>query len=216
MQTRGLAWVLLSGVLGTGALLGSAMALYPGGTWLDPQAPGHDFWRNFFCDLTQPVGLNGMSNRGAVLGQVGMLGLVFAFVPFWWLLPRLFPEAASLGRGVRWAGLVSVVGLVAVPLLPSLRFGLLHTAAVFTACVPAFVAAGCAVVGLRRWPWLRGLGAVTLLSAVVDAGLYARGMLLRGPTIVLLPALQKVAALGLFGWMVGVALSALRLREREP
>jgi hypothetical protein len=192
-------------------LLGAAIAAYPGGTWLDRRAGGHDFWLNFLCDLTQPVALNGASNAaGAALAQAGMLAIVAGFVPFWLLLPGLFPDAPRLGAAVRASGLVSVVGLLAVPLTPSLRLGSLHSAVVLTSSVPGLAAATLAVAGLRGSPALRGLGAATLLVAAVDAALYAHQVLRPGPTPAALPALQKAAALGLIAWMAGVGVTTLR------
>lgn len=200
------------------ALLGTSMAAYPGGTWMDPRAQGHDFWRNFFSDLAQPEALNGAPNPvGAALAMAGMLAATAAFVPFWILLPQLFPGSPRLGAAVRAAGLASVAGLVAVPLTPSLRFGLLHAAAVLTASVPGLAAAALAAAGLfMARPGARALAAIgagTLIAAAVDAGLYARHVLQPGPVPVALPALQKAASLGLLAWMVGVALTALRPRR---
>ncbi|EYF06453.1 hypothetical protein [Chondromyces apiculatus] len=215
-QDRRLAVMLLGCALGAGVLLAASMVLYPGGTWMDAQAHGHDFFRNFVCDLTQPVALNGVPNRGARPAQAGMLLLVGAFLPFWWLMPRLFPEEAKLGQWVRAAGMVSLAGLVAVPLLPSLVFGKLHAAAVLVASVPALVAGWLSVRGLRARPRLQVLGTATVAAALVDAALYARGVVLGGPTLLALPALQKVAATGLLGWMVGVAVVTLRRVTATP
>lgn|GEM_PF-275195 len=212
-----MASALLACVSAAVVLLGAAMAAYPGGTWLDPRAPGHDFWLNFFCDLTQPVALNGAPNRlGAALGLSGMLALVVALGPFWWLVSRL-SFSARLGAAARAAGLISTVGLVAVALTPSLSFGLLHAAAVLTASVPGLCAAALAVAGLRDAPALRWIGGGSLLVAVADAALYARQVLEPGPTPAALPVLQKVAALGLLAWMVGVGGMALvRRPSRGP
>ncbi len=207
---------LLACVSAAVILLGAAMAAYPGGNWLDPRAPGHDFWLNFLCDLTQRVALNGTPNRvGWKLGALGLLALVAALAPFWWLVSSL-SFSARLGAAVRLAGRVSLVGLLAVPFTPSQVYGLLHAAAVFTAAVPGLASGALAVVGLRERPALRWIGGCSLLAAVIDAALYARHVLAPGPTPVALPALQKVAALGLLAWMVGVAGVTLRRRPPTP
>ena len=78
------------------------------------------------------------------------------------------------------------------------------------ASVPALVAGWLSVRGLRARPRLRVLAGATVLTALVDAALYARGVVLGGPTLLALPALQKVAAIGLLAWMVGVAVATLR------
>lgn len=212
-QGQHLAAASLLACTGIGAaLLAIAMALYPGGTWIDPQAQGHDFWRNFICDLTHATALNGAPNRGATPAQAAMLVMVPALGLFWVLVPRLFEGRARLGTAIRMMGLVSVAGLVAVPLIPSVPYGLLHSIAVLMASVPGLMAATLSVLGLRARPALRLLGAVTLLAGAVDAALYTRGVLVPAPTPVVMPALQKVAALGLLTWMAAVGVGALRLR----
>ena len=67
-------------------LMAIAMALYPGGNWIDPKAPGHRFLSNFFCDLTQPVSLSGVNNRlGARVARLGMWCFAAALAGFFWL-----------------------------------------------------------------------------------------------------------------------------------
>jgi hypothetical protein len=161
------------------------------------------------------VALNGASNStGAALALAGFLAGAAAFVPFWLLLPLLFRDVPRLGAAVRAAGLISVAGLLAVPLTPSLKLGLLHSAAALTASVPGLAAALLAIAGLGSAPALRWLGAGTLLAAAADAALYTHQVLRPGPTPAALPALQKIAALGLAAWMVGVATATLRRTDQ--
>src|SRR5690242_7027467 len=81
------------------ALLVAAMVSYPGGTWMDPNSHGHDFIRNFLCDLAMPVALNGMPNPvGAVAVPVALFVLSAGLALFWWELPRLFGAQTALRR----------------------------------------------------------------------------------------------------------------------
>jgi hypothetical protein len=208
-RAAGVCLIALS--LGFAALMGAAMVVYPGGSFLDRGAVGHHFFYNFFCDLTQPIALNGSPNPlGSTLAQAGMLVLVAAFVPFWVVLPGLFPGDQRLGAAVRGLGLISVVGLVGVPLTPSGRFGALHTMFVFAAGIPGIVAGVLAAVGLWRAPLLRWIAAVTLLVALVNGALYVHNVVTAGAVPLALPAIQKAAAAGLLCWMVAVGLAVLR------
>jgi hypothetical protein len=203
----------------------AAMHAYPGGTWWDRTTRGARFWQNYLCDLEWRVALDGEPNPvGSRLAQAAMLLLVAGFVPFWWVLPRLFtgaragPGTRALGRAVRGLGIAGVAGMAAVSLLPSDRFGALHGVAVIVAGVPALSAALLAAFGLLRGeprPRVAGLlGASTLAFAMLDFLLYARTLSLGalgglgGPGPMLLPAIQKVAVLLLLAWMAAVAVRA--------
>jgi hypothetical protein len=193
------------------ALIVPAMALYPGGTWWDPHALGHRFWTNFLCDLEWRTALNGMPNPvGARLAEGAMLALVLAFVPFWPLAARLFAEHPRLVAAVRVLGWTSVVGMIAVAIMPSERFGAMHGVAVVVAGLPGLSAAVLAATGQllarRRLPG--ALGAAMVLFAIADFVLYVHTMLHGGPGPIVLPAAQKVALLLLLAWMLVVAAGA--------
>lgn len=195
------------------ALIVPAMALYPGGTWWDPHAVGHRFWTNFLCDLEWRTALDGTPNPvGARLAEGAMLALVLAFVPFWPLAARLFPARPRLAAAVRILGWTSVLGMVAVALMPSERFGALHGVAVVVAGLPGLSAAVLAAAGqlLARRTLPGALGAAMVLFAIVDFVLYVHTMLHGGPGPLVLPVAQKLALLLLLGWMLAVAALADR------
>ncbi|TKD10195.1 hypothetical protein [Polyangium fumosum] len=194
-------------------LMAAAMALYPGGTWLDRASPGHDFLRNFFCDLTADRALNGQTNPGASFAKAGMVLLSAGTLPFWFLVTRLFSERARLGLAVRGLGLASALAAIAVPLAPSQRYGLLHAGLIFVAGVPGLFAGGLATFGLvttnhgSRTP--ARLAGLTAGLAALDGALYAAHVASGVEiTSALLPALQKLAALALVAWMAGTATLA--------
>ena len=202
------------------------MSLYHGGTWMDPSAPGHSFWLNFFCDLLHDHALDGAPNSaGARLATLAMLALIAGMLPFWLATASLVSARPTLAWTVRIAGVTSVVGLVAVPLTPSDRFGALHGVAVLVAAVPGLVANACATIGLlanrdgaRRWT--RGLGVLalaTFVSAAIDAALYAKQMAGAGAvTPPALPALQKIAAMLFVAWMLGTGRRCAKKKDGRP
>jgi hypothetical protein len=210
-RSRVLAGALVGGMALFCAAMASAMASYPGGTWSDRTTPGHSFFRNFFCDLTQEIALSGAPNPGARVAQAGMLAIVLAFFPFWWLLPSSFPRWPSVGRAVKALGAASVAGLVAVPLTPSLRFGWLHSASVLLASVPALAAAIFAVFALAasRERVHATLGGATVIASALDAALYVHHLVAGGASAAL-PVLQKISAGLLLAWMLVVAATSLR------
>ena len=214
LWTRRCASAVLACLLGFVILTAIAMALYPGGNWLDPQAPGHRFLSNFFCDLTQPVSLSGVTNRrGAGFARIGMWCFAAALAGFFWLLPLHFAPTltsrARLGRWVRGLGECAVLGVAAVPLLPSQTFGHFHGFLALTSGALGIVAALLAVIALCRSQlaarWLGLLGALALAVAAFDAALFAYHLNDAAPPPLLLPAAQKLAALLLCAWMIGVA-----------
>jgi hypothetical protein len=194
-----------------------AMGAYPGGTWWNRATRGHAFFENYVCDLTQEVALDGSPNPGAAVGKLGMLALVVGMVPFWWSASALFVDARALSRFTRAAGLASFVGLVAVPLTPSLRFGWVHSACVLLAAGPGLLAAAMAVAGTRRagHRGLAALGGTTLAVSAADAALYVRHVAGAGDSR-LVPLLQKVALALLLAWMVAVARRVTRASATTP
>lgn len=199
------------------ALLALAMASYPGGTSLDRGARGHDLWRNFLCDLTAPVALNGEANSGgAALASLALLCLGLALGLFWWHLSALVVRGDRMRRAVRTAGLISSLALIVLPLT---RWSLLlwfHPLLVFLSVLPGLVAAALLLYELRRarptWWVLWALGVATFVLASADSVLYAVHLWTRSPVILALPALQRVATLG---FLVFVCNGALRIRDQD-
>jgi len=208
-----LSWLAFSG------LFAAAAWLYPGGTWLDRAASGHRFFANYFCDLTQPVSLSGVKNPlGSRLAQLAMLCFAVALAGFFWLVPRYFASPSRLGSWVRGLGECAVLGFVAVPLTPSELFGDVHASLSLLSGTLGLAAALCAVVGLlcsHRVARALGLvGALSLVAGGVHAALFVRYLHASVPAPLIVPAVQKVAALLLSAWMLGVAWLTLS-RRRE-
>jgi hypothetical protein len=189
-------------------LVSVAMANYPGGNWLQRSARGHDLARNFLCDLLGPVALNGLPNTvGSFAMQAALAVLAAGLTVTWWLIPRLLP-GPRLARAIRVCAVVSLLGLISIPLTPPSQSYALHAVAVLSGGVPAIVAWVLALYGLGRQPRTRalaGLGLLALLSMVVAFLLYAYQLFWRTRPNLVLPLSHRVATLLCLVWLVRLA-----------
>jgi hypothetical protein len=212
VRAAGLAMLLAMAVFV--ALMALASRDYRGGNWFDKTAVEHDFWLNFLCDLTRDVGINGQHVAGARLGQIGLSTMLAALIPFWLLLPRLFPDRPRLGAVVRVAGVVSAAGALLVPLVPSDAVGDLHGYLVVATALPGVLAFALGVTGLvlgRRAPrWLLGVAIATLAVAAADAILFTHHVLTVNQPHPLLAILQRLATLLVLTLMASLGWRALR------
>ena len=203
-------WVILACEALFVLFMGRAMALYPGGTWLDRGARGHRFWTNFLCDVMQPRSLNDEDNaRAARWARAAMLCLGMALLAFWQFVPTLFKEAAVLGWGVRVTGAISSLGLAGVIFFPSQKFPNLHGVFVLSAGGVGLLAAVAATVGLvMAGGAARGaglLGVATLVVGGLDAIFFAQEHLKHLETRLRTTVLQRSANLLALVWMAYAA-----------
>lgn len=220
-EIRLLTTLLLGGTATYALFWVVAMWAYPGGTWLNPGASGHDFWANFLCDLLHERALNGERNYlGSRAMLASMLVLVFVIGVHWWVLPLLFDDRPRLGWAVRMLGVISSLASAGVPLLPSDRFGALHSVVVVTAAVPGLAAcvfgvAGVALgeSGFRPLTWV---GVSMGIAAGAATALYVRTQWFAAPLTVAVPATQKLALILVLAWLVIVALRVRRRARVEP
>lgn len=85
----------------------TAMSTYPGWTQFDADSQGHDWWRNFLCDLLASETPDGRSN---LLGSIAMTVSVVAMI-FCGLL-RLWWNVAAVGRRRTIARAASVLAIM--------------------------------------------------------------------------------------------------------
>jgi hypothetical protein len=193
-------------------LLVLAMTRYPGGTQVDRMTRGYDFFRNYFCDLIQPLGHDGSPNGGAALAQAGFILCACALAPLWLLLPRLFASRSPLGRPVRVAGIASSLALPSVAFTPSQLGRHVHSLAILAAGVPALVSLGLGMAGLfaewRRRPRLAALTLALLVCTVATGALWGWTFFASWPGAWALPSAQKLTWFVLVAWMPAVAIAA--------
>jgi len=197
------------------ALFAVFMALaahaYPGGTYCEPEAVGHRFWGNFFCDLTQLVTRRGVDNaRSASFARAAFSCFSVAAAPFWWLAGGL--ASRRLRPWVRGPGLLSAAAASLVAWAPSAVAPSVHLVLVFTASIPGLLATFATVVGLfvSAHRLLAGLGAAVLAAGTATATGYAWAVATQAGCVPWLPALQKVTALLFTTFMACVVVRAGR------
>jgi hypothetical protein len=216
---RGCALLIALSLLAFWALFAGSVALYPGGNWLDRAALGHRFFANYFCDLTQPVSLSGVNNPvGSRLAQLAMLSFAPALAGFFWLVPRYFGPNVRAAVWVRRLGVCSVLSYLLVPFTPSELFGPLHAwLSLFAGALGLSAALRCVWAlfhSHRAARALGALGALSLAAGLTHALLFLHYLHRSEPAPLIVPAIQKVAALLLSGWMLAVAWLTLS-RRRE-
>jgi len=221
LSPRRCALLIALGWLAFAGLFAASAALYPGGTWLDRGTYGHRFFANYFCDLTQPVSLSGVNNPlGSRLAQAAMLSFAAALSGFFWLVPRYFAHSPRAAAWVRGLGECAVLSYLAVPFTPSELYDFHAELSLFAGAL-GLSAALCAVWALCRSSGaartLGVLGALALAAGVLHALLFVHYMGGREPAPLVVPAVQKLSALLLSAWMLGVAgLTLSRRRESDP
>lgn len=210
------AWSVLPPLGAFVALMSAAAALYPGGTWEDPQEVGYSWVRSYFCDLLRPVALNGAPNpTGAALAEWGLLAFAVALCPFFLVAPRTFPERPRLGKVVRWAGAMTSAGAVGIVLFPSYRVGsLVHGLVILLAAGPGLTAAICAAAGARsaraRAPLLSWLSTATLALTALIVVVFSWQLAIRVETTPGLAVMQKLAMGLAVVWMVLTVIEVVR------
>lgn len=202
-------------------LMGAAMAMYPGGTWEDPHAPGHSHLRNFLCDLERPVAINGQPNElGAACATFSLLAFSLALGPFFLVAPRVFPDKRRLGRVAGISGVLSSVGGVGIVLLPSYRVGsLVHGLAVLLAAGPGLTAAITATVAswttAKRVRAIRACALATLVLTAAAVVVFAAQLARGAETTTGLPVLEKLAVVLTMAWMLLTVAEVVRASPGE-
>ena len=190
------------------ALLAGAASLYPGGSWLDSQSPGFDFWTNYWCDLMRMDGINREANLlGGVMGQMSflMLGLSVAAL---FAACAVFVSTSRAKRWIRLAGLLTAVSVGVVALSNYAESPRIHAAGsmsaglIGTGTITILVVGGWRAGGISAWR--RFIDVAFLISATVTCVVYAE-LILRGGNSATLPVAQKVAALFLVLWIATIA-----------
>jgi hypothetical protein len=189
--------------------------LYPGGSWLHPNAAGFSWTNNFWCDLTRRPAHNGAPNPWAPwLGTLGFAALGAALALFWMEVAALL--TAPRARFVKVAGVASAVATALVALVPSNRFPGLHAPVALAAgCLGIICGIFCGAFALRarrRFPAFAAWSALLLGAALANLLLYVRAVYFHASETPLLPLSQKLATVALVGWM----LAGLRISARPP
>jgi hypothetical protein len=179
-----------------------AMALYPGGTWMDRTPLWHRFWENFICELGHEVAADGRPNPAAPWGRAALWLLVLGTGAFWLAVPTLF-RTQGWARFVRASGTLSTAGLLLLPFAT----GPWHLGVVVCGALPGLASAFATLWALRHRRGLAALGLLAAALALADLVLYVRYF---SDPISAVPLVQRLALLASLTWMASCALAVLR------
>lgn len=181
-------------------LFAIAMDLYPGWNILEPTSIGHDFWRNFVCDLQSSELPDGRTNRTASLVMTGaVMALLFgALLPTWWRVeagPRTVRISRTFALATAMLLLFTAAELV-------LRLPLSHTVLTLTAGTFGLGATGItlATSWARAQGATRGVAVLFLIAGLINFTTYLAVQFGATMTIIV-PASQRIALIGLLVWL---------------
>ena len=154
------------------------IVVFPGGEALSQQFDSYAYSAHTLSDLGKMYDPPLANHTMAIVYNASMVLFMFSFLPFWLLLPRLFPNHPKLGRLIRIGGAISIAGMVGVGLTPSNQFPYLHLLTIGVAGVPGLSSLVVAIWAMgrdRACP--RSLAyAIHIFAAVA---LFAFGMFIR-------------------------------------
>lgn len=163
--------VSLLGVVQFVACCGLAMARYPGGTLIEPNAEGYKFYENFLSDLGRTRAWGGEDNAAsAALFNRSVQVLAVSLVPFFLLLPLHAPDRPWIMGLAAALGLFSLLALARIGQTPYDVRGTEHIFALFCWVGLLFAAAALhsmALIFSRDAP--SSLGLVSLTLAIIVA-----------------------------------------------
>ncbi len=181
-----------------------AAAVYPGGSWTEPDAVGFSWLRNYFCDLLRDPAINGGANTwGSLAARLAFGALGIGLGPFWWVAGSLLGGVRRvLGSGF---GIASAAGLILTALLPSDRYPVLHGVVALGAgalgCAAAGLCLGARAKSEAVWSLRRITGLLALGLSLLHAALHVRVAYLGGAESWAEALAQKFAAAALLAWM---------------
>lgn len=159
---------------------------------------GYDHFSNYWCDLLASTSSTGQPNPARPYALLGTCLLPLSLLPLWYNMPVLFV------RGARRRAFVRACGVIAM-LCGTLVCTSLHDVALNVLALFGFIALATTLFSIDQHRHRAVLVAAWSAGALVlfNYVLWATGLWL--PAI---PAVQKLAFLGLFVW-VGVASLAI-------
>jgi hypothetical protein len=194
------------------AAMALAIAAYPGGSWTAPHDPGFSLSRNFWCDLLRSRAIGGLENATSKSwASLAFAALGAGTLPYWYAAASLFERRQR--RLLTALGALSAAGLGSMAVLPSDRYPVAHGVVALAGAASGMLAgamsAALRVPGEPQLATRRIAAALTLLFALLNAGLYVYVAYLGGPETLAQPVVQKLATSSLLVWMLITVRQAL-------
>lgn len=177
---------------------------YPGGSFLDKQHVGYDFWANYWCDLFKTKAVNGQLNTARPTAMITFALFLAAVYPTWLFIVELVPKPVAITKIIAFCGPFSVVASMTIPATASLPR--IHGLALFIVGVTgitAFTLSTLLTLNRRINPVLNCMGVLSAITASMNLVAYGRIHFGADETS-LLPILQKISTFCFIGWALNV------------
>ncbi len=175
----------------------AATLLYPGGSQVDKNSTGFDWFNNYWCNLLNKYAINGQHNPARPVAITGLLVLCLALTTFWFLFSRHSHSGKVPGLIIRLFGTFAMI--ISLFLFTNMNhdlvtnlasgFGLIATVTVLI------------VLYKMKWYGLLIFGIFNLLLVSGNNYLYYHEEL-----IVYLPVVQKVSFAAFLLWVCCITI----------
>jgi hypothetical protein len=175
----------------------AATLLYPGGSEVDKNATGFDWFNNYWCNLLNQYAINGQQNPARPIAITGLLVLSLSLTAFWFGFSRYSHRSKVPGLIIRLSGTIAMIISLLLftdmdhDLVTNLAsgFGLIATLTVLI------------VLYKMKWYGLLIFGIFNLLLVASNNYLYYHEEL-----IVYLPFVQKVSFAAFLLWICCITI----------
>lgn len=188
------------GVLLFCVLYAYAASLYPGGSQANPDAIGFDWKHNYWCNLTNAEGINGMANPAKPVALVAMVLLCSSMTLFFFQFSRHF----ELSGFWKWAIPVMGTGsMLSAVFIATKHHDAMTTASSLLGLVVVFGI--IRTIYRSRLRLIKASGALCMLLLGLNNAIYYSGY-----GIAELPIVQKATFVVVLAWIVGLNLIVFR------
>ncbi len=170
-----------------------ATLYYPGGSNLDSNGKGFDWFRNYWCDLTMRIAKNGAINIARPIAITAMFILCSSLAVFWFYLPEIFMD-------YKYHRIVSYVGIGSM-MVTFFVFTNIHDTVITIAGALGMVALGITFKGLYQNKLYRAFnfGLACMVFMLFNYYIYETDKLIEFQPII--QKMNFILFLSWIGWM---------------
>lgn len=181
-----------------------AVYLYPGGSQADAHSIGFSWMHNYWCNLTNPVAVNGQANPGAVYALSGLTFSCLSVMAIFILFFKSSPISKTLQLFYSISGILALVcaGLIATDW---------HDSMTVLASLFGLISLLGAVLLINRSNWgeLKWLGILCLVLVIANNYVYYTNHFLY-----YLPLLQKLMFIAVLFWFIMLNIRLTRKTDQ--